>query len=440
MTFITQASQLLLSLSILVLIHELGHFFFARIFKVKVDKFYLFFDAGFALFRFKPKKSDTEYGVGWLPFGGYCKISGMIDESMDTGQLVNEPQPWEFRVKPAWQRLLIMLGGVIFNLILAYFIYVGVLLSWGDSYYANKDMKHGIVCDSTALEMGFRNGDKVMAINGKPVEDFLDIQKRMMLYREMNITLQRGDKIVNIEPVYYKYISHMVSGGRMIMPMIPLIIKEIPDSSINKLSGLCVGDEIAGVNGIRGGNFQIREMLGQNKGTTVTLNVLRKNEPLDIQAQVSDKGRIEVMETDISEVIPMTHRQYSILKVFPAALLKARNRVADQLCEVRMIFTPKTKTYKQVGSFISIYKIYSNTWNWQAFWNITAFLSIMLAVLNLLPIPALDGGHAMFAIYEIVARRKPGEKFLVRAQIVGMIILVLIMALAIGNDIIRHIL
>jgi regulator of sigma E protease len=410
-------------------------------FNVRVEKFYIFFDIKFALFKYKPRNSETEYGIGWLPLGGYCKISGMIDESMDTETLKNEPQPWEFRSKPAYQRLLIMLGGVLFNVILAFFIYVGMLAYWGEEYLANRDVKYGILCDSVALEMGFRDGDRILAVNGEPVENFYDVQKKMMLYREMNISLQRGDEVVNISPDYYTYISYMVKN-RFIEPAIPFVVNSISDSSQNRLSGLVPGDEVIGAAGIMTDNIKnIKNILAENRGQNIELKVRRGNSSVDIPVQVNDNGMIGViLKNDMREFFKFEKKNYNILQAFPAGLKKAKTQISDQLCEIRLMATPKTKTYKQVGSFISIAKIYSPQWDWHRFCDITALLSIMLAALNLLPIPALDGGHVMFLLYEVITRRKPSDKFLTYAQVAGMVILLFIMVYAIGNDIVRHIL
>ncbi|MDR1584374.1 MAG: RIP metalloprotease RseP [Prevotellaceae bacterium] len=441
MEILIKASQLVLSLSILILIHEFGHFIFARMFKVRVEKFYLFFDIKFALFKHKPRNSETEYGIGWLPLGGYCKIAGMIDESMDTETLKSEPQPWEFRSKPAYQRLLIMLGGVLFNVILAFFIYVGMLAYWGEEYLANKDVKYGILCDSVAMEMGFRDGDKILAVNGEPVKAFFDIHRKMALHRAMNISLQRGDEVVNISPDYYTYISYMVKN-HFIEPYIPFVINSVPDSSLNRFTGLKAGDEIIGVNEIMTNNIkEIRKLFAENKGKEIKLKIRRDIIQIYITVQVNNDGMIGVeLKNNMRDFFDFEKKSYTILQAFPAGLKKAKTRLFDQLCELRLMITPKTKTYKQVGSFISIGNIYSAQWDWHRFCDITALLSIMLAVLNLLPIPALDGGHVMFLLYEAITRRKPSDKFLTYAQVVGMVILLFIMVYAIGNDIVRHIL
>jgi regulator of sigma E protease len=441
MEILIKTSQLILSLSILILIHELGHFMFARMFKVRVEKFYLFFDIKFALFKHKPRNSDTEYGIGWLPLGGYCKIAGMIDESMDMETLKNEPQPWEFRSKPAYQRLLIMLGGVLFNVILAFFIYVGMLAYWGEEYLANEDVKYGILCDSVAMEMGFRDGDKILAVNGKPVEAFLDVHRKMALHREMNISLQRGNDVVNISPDYYTYISYIVKNS-FIEPFIPFVVNNIPDSSDNRFSGLAPGDEVIGAAGIMTNNIrEIKNIFSENKGQRIDLKVRRGDIQINIPVNVNSRGLIGVgLKTQMKDFFNYRKKNYTIMQALPAGLAKAKTRLHDQLCELRLMATPKTQTYKQVGSFISIGNIYSAQWDWHRFCDITALLSIMLAVLNLLPIPALDGGHVMFLLYEVITRRKPSDKFLTYAQVAGMIILLFIMVYAIGNDIVRHIL
>jgi regulator of sigma E protease len=353
-------------------------------FKVRVEKFYLFFDIKFALFKYKPRNSETEYGIGWLPLGGYCKIAGMIDESMDTEMLKNEPQPWEFRSKPAYQRLLIMLGGVLFNVILAFVIYVGMLAYWGEEYLANKDLKYGILCDSVAMEMGFRDGDKILTVNGKPVESFFDIYRKMVLYREMDICLQRGDETVNISPDYYTYIPYMVKNN-FIRPYIPFVINNVPDSSLNIFAGLKSGDEIVGVNGIVTNNIrEIQNIFAANKEKTVELKVQRGDIQINIPVEVNKRGMIGVeLKINMADFYDFTKKTYTIPEAFPAGLAKAKTRLFDQLCELRLMATPKTKTYKQVGSFISIGNIYSEQWDWHRFCDITALLSIMLAVFNL---------------------------------------------------------
>jgi regulator of sigma E protease len=457
MEIVIKASQLILSFSILIIVHEFGHFFFARLFKTRVDKFYLFFNPSFSILRAKridgrwrlswfsssipegwetEHAAKTEWGLGWLPLGGYCKIAGMIDESMDSEHLQNEPQSWEFRSKPAWQRLFVMIGGVLFNIILAFIIYAGILCKWGDDYIATRDVS-GIMCDPVAVEMGFRDGDKIIAVNGKPVERFYDIQKRITLYRETEITVERNGREETIEIDYYKYASYL-AGNMALAPQIPFVVGQIPDSSINRNSGLAQGDVVIGIDTIMSNNQMIiRNALSIYKNSEVALVVLRNGDTLSIPVKISDEGTIGIMLGEPKSLIPIVEKRYGLFSAFPAGVVKAKERIKDQLYELRLMVTPKAKAYTKVGSLLSIGNIYSAQWDWYRFWSITALLSIMLAVLNLLPIPALDGGHVIFAIYEIITRRKPSDKFLMRAQLVGMIILSLIMVLAIGNDIRR---
>ena len=457
MEIIIKASQLILSLSLLVIVHEFGHFFFARVFRTRVEKFYLFFNPSFSIVRIKrinktwkfswfsksaPSSWDaehadkTEWGLGWLPLGGYCKIAGMIDESMDTEHLRSEPQSWEFRSKPAWQRLFVMIGGVLFNVILAFVIYAGILCKWGDDYIATRDVQ-SIMCDSVAKEMGFRDGDKIVAVNGKPVERFNDIQKRIALYRETEITIERDGKTKIIDVDYYKYASYL-AGNMALVPAIPFVIDQVPDSSINRHAGLTQGDVVIGIDSIRSSNMMvIKGSLSRYRNREVGLTVLRNEDTLAIPVKISEQGMIGVTLKATDDYLPVIEQRYGLFSAFPAVVVKAKNRIKDQLYELRLMVTPKTKAYAKVGSLLSIGNAYNSSWDWHRFWNVTALLSIMLAVLNLLPIPALDGGHVMFSIYEILTRHKPSDKFLMRSQIFGMIILLLIMVFALGNDIKR---
>ncbi|MDR2563513.1 MAG: RIP metalloprotease RseP [Prevotellaceae bacterium] len=457
MEIIIKASQLILSLSVLIIVHEFGHFFFARLFKIRTEKFYLFFNPSFSIVRIKridkkwrfswfsknpPESWDaehadkTEWGLGWLPLGGYCKIAGMIDESMDTEHLRSEAQCWEFRSKPAWQRLFVMIGGVLFNVILAFVVYAGVLCKWGDDYVATRDVQ-SIMCDSVALEMGFQNGDKILSVNGKPVERFSDVQKRIALYRETEITVEREGKTKIIDIDYYKYASYL-AGNIALFPSVPFVIDQVSDSSINRDSGLSHGDVVIGIDNIRSNNMMvIKGSLSKYKNSEVGLTVIRQNDTLAIPVKINEQGLMGVRLKAADDQIPVVEQRYGLLSAFPAGVQKAKNRIKDQLYELRLMVTPKTKAYAKVGSLLSIGNAYNSSWDWHRFWNVTALLSIMLAVLNLLPIPALDGGHVMFAIYEIVTRHKPSDKFLIRAQVFGMVILLIIMVFALGNDIKR---
>ena len=438
MVVLIKILQLVLALSILVLIHEFGHFIFARIFKIRVEKFYLFFDPWFSLFKYKPKNSDTEYGIGWLPLGGYCKISGMIDESMDKEAMAKEPQPWEYRSKPAWQRFFVIFGGVLFNFILAVIIYTGIMFTWGEQYIKNSDVTTGIHASSLAKEIGFCNGDRIISFDGVVTEKFNDLQVDLVRTQAKEAkVLRNGDTVtVTIDPVY---IASILNTPGMFNLGIPFEISQIPDSSINATSGLAVKDRVLAINGDNCSMFyDVQEKLAGFKGDSVVATVARGEEIVLVPLATDTTGRIQVVvNTNLSDFYHITQKEYSLLSAVPAGLNKAVTTVSNYFKELKLIFSPKTEAYKSVGSFISIGKIFPSAWDWHSFWSITAFLSVMLAVLNILPIPALDGGHLVFTIYEMITGKKPSDKFLEYAQLVGMILLLGLMVLAFGNDIFR---
>ena len=438
MVVLIKILQVVLALSILVLIHEFGHFIFARLFKIRVEKFYLFFDPWFSLFKYKPKNSDTEYGLGWLPLGGYCKISGMIDESMDKEAMAREPQPWEYRSKPAWQRFFVIFGGVLFNFILAVIIYCGIMYAWGEQYIKNTDVTTGIYANSLAQEIGFRNGDIILSFDGVEPEKFTDLQVELVRTQAREAKVLRGGDTVTvaIDPVY---IPTVLNSPGMFSYGIPFEISEVPDSSINATSGLQAKDRIIAINGEDCSMFyQAQEVLANHKGDSIVATVARNNEISLVPLATDTLGRIQVaVNADLASFYKMTKKEYSVLSAIPAGIEKAVATVENYFKELKLIFSPKTEAYKSVGSFITIGKIFPDSWDWHSFWNITAFLSVMLAVLNILPIPALDGGHLVFTLYEMITGRKPGDKFLEYAQMVGMVILMGLMILAFGNDIFR---
>ena len=438
MVILIKILQLVLALSILVLIHEFGHFLFARIFKIRVEKFYLFFDPWFSLFKYKPKNSDTEYGLGWLPLGGYCKICGMIDESMDKEALAKEPQPWEYRSKPAWQRFFVIFGGVFFNFILAILIYTGIMYAWGEQYIKNSDVTTGIYANELAREMGFRNGDRIISFNDVEPDKFTDLQVDLLRTQATRAKVLRdGDTVtLELDPVY---IPSVLNTPGMFSYGIPFEVQEIPDSSINAASGLMPKDRVLAINGEDCAMFyQVQEVLARHKGDSIVATVARGNEITLVPLATDTLGRIQVaVNANLEDFYTITQKEYSLFSAIPAGIHKASVTVANYFKELKLIFSPKTEAYKSVGSFITIGKIFPGTWDWHSFWNITAFLSVMLAVLNILPIPALDGGHLVFTIYEMITGRKPSDKFLEYAQTVGMILLLGLMVLAFGNDIFR---
>ena len=438
MVVLIKILQLVLALSILVLIHEFGHFLFARIFKIRVEKFYLFFDPWFSLFKYKPKNSDTEYGIGWLPLGGYCKIAGMIDESMDKEAMAKEPQPWEYRSKPAWQRFFVIFGGVLFNFILAIVIYTGIMYTWGEQYIKNSDVTTGIYASQLAQEIGFCNGDRIISFDGIVPDKFNELQVDLIRTQAKEAkVLRNGDTVtVSIDPIY---IPTILNTPGMFSYGIPFEVKEIPDTSLNASSGLMAKDRLLAINGTSCDMFyKAQEVLMGFKGDSIVATVARGNEIVLVPLLTDTLGRLQVLvNSNLEEFYTVTKKEYTLLSAIPAGINKAVTTVTNYFKELKLIFSPKTEAYKSVGSFITIGKIFPGTWDWHSFWGITAFLSVMLAVLNILPIPALDGGHLVFTLYEMVTGRKPSDKFLEYAQMVGMVLLLGLMVLAFGNDIFR---
>lgn len=443
MNVLIQISQLLLSLSILVILHESGHFLTAKLFKTRVEKFYLFFNPWFSLF--KVKKGDTEYGLGWLPLGGYVKISGMIDESMDKEQLKKPPQPYEFRSKPSWQRLIIMLGGVMVNLIIGILIYSFVLLAWGEKYLPNENLTDGIWCiDSLALDIGLENGDKIISINGEQPDRYSDILGKLIFGG--NVQVLRNDREINID-IPEDFVGKLVEKrkGLLIYPRIPFIVAEIPDTSINVNSDLRSKDRVVGIEGIRIKYYdEYKSITDTLKGKEIALDILRENEEKTIKVRLSDEGLFEIKianmgfkEMEKLNIYKFNTKKFTFLSAIPAGLIKAKEKLGFYIKQFKLIFNFKTGAYKGLGGFGSIGGLFPHVWEWQAFWEITAFLSLILAFMNILPIPALDGGHVTFLLFEIITGRKPGDKFLEYAQITGMIILLSILLYANGNDIVR---
>ncbi|MCF6241209.1 MAG: RIP metalloprotease RseP [Bacteroidales bacterium] len=437
MDILIKAGQLLLSLSILIIFHEAGHFAFAKLFKTRVEKFYLFFDPWFSLF--KTKWGETEYGIGWLPLGGYVKISGMIDESMDKEQLKQPPQPWEFRSKPAWQRLLIMLGGVLVNFILAFAIYVMILFVWGEEYLPAENAKYGIVVDSLGQEFGLQNGDKILSVNGKKIDNFRGIVPELLLNDPKTIQVERNGQKMDInftDEMIGKIIKHK---GPFFTVRIPFIAYDFVKDSPAKKAGMQKNDKIVGINGEETLYFdQFTDKIAAYKDKEVNITVLRNGEKKDLFVHVSAEGKIGVYPlADFDVLFNMKKVDYSLAQAIPAGIKKGYNEIGNYLKQFKLIFTPETKAYESVGGFIAIGNIFPAEWDWQVFWSMTALLSIMLAVINILPIPALDGGHVLFLIFEIVSGRKPSDKFLEYAQIVGMVILFSLLIFANGNDIVK---
>lgn len=437
----TQAAYLILALAILVVSHELGHFIPAKLFGCRIEKFFLFFDAWFSLF--KKKIGDTVYGIGWLPLGGYVKIAGMVDESMDTEQLKQAPQPWEFRSKPAWQRLIIMLGGVTVNILLAFFIYAMILLVWGEQKLPNANVKNGItVMDSLGYEMGLKNGDKILAVNDEPIEYYDDIVKKLLVGDR--VTVEREGKVQTIElPVNLlgKLAEKKRSSTPLFDPRVPVIVDYVPDTSNAAKAGLQRLDKIIAIDSTPVLFYdEYKTVVNAKKGKAVQLTVERSGKDTLMNAQLNEDGTLGFLRAggdvmDSLGILKIENKTYGFFAAFPAGVRLAGDNLVFYLGQIKKIFTPKTGAYKGIGGFKSIGSVMPKKWgSWQAFWNITAFLSVVLALMNLLPIPALDGGHVLFTLIEMITGRRPSDKFLEYAQIVGMIILLLLMIYANGND------
>jgi len=442
MELIIKISQFILSLSLLIILHEFGHFLPAKIFKTRVEKFYLFFDAwGKKLFKFK--KGETEYGIGWLPLGGYVKISGMIDESMDKEQLKKPAQPWEFRSKPAWQRLIIMLGGVTVNFILAIVIYIGMAYFYGDKYLPNNDVKDGVmITDSIGYNLGLKNGDKILMVDNDSIKNFSDIQLKILFGKKM--TINRHDTIKRID-IPTNFISQIIDANQkqFIGLRYPFVIGSVSKTSPNINRGLKLKDEVIAINNTPVKYIdEIEPILKKLKGQEVSVKVKRGNTIKLLNLVISKNGKLGVglypftySDLEKLNIYKIETKDYSLLQSVPVGLHKSKEKMLSYVKQLKAIFNPNTGAYKGVGGFIAIGSIFPSQWNWQAFWSITAFLSLILGFMNLLPIPALDGGHVMFTLFEIITRRKPSDKFLEYAQIVGFIILIALLFFANGNDI-----
>lgn len=436
MVILIKAAQLILSLSILVIVHEFGHFIFSKAFKCRVEKFYLFFDPWFSLFKYK--KGETEYGIGWLPLGGYVKISGMIDESMDKEQMKLPPEPWEFRSKPSWQRLVIMIGGVLFNLILAILLYSAVLFVWGDQYLPAKNAKFGIAVSETGKEMGLRNGDKIISVDGKEVEDFNKIVSTIVLNGAKTIEVQRNEEIITVQ-IKDEIIPKLLTEKFIIGLRIPYSCKVVGfgKESPARDAGFEIGDEIMAINGYGFKYYdQFTDSLASSKNETISVLIKRGGIDKTISVNIGKGGVLGIQrEYALEGLFDFKTISYGFFESFPAGVSKGYHAIGNYLKQFKLLFSPETKAYESLGGFIAIGNIFPGVWDWESFWNLTAFLSIILAVMNILPIPALDGGHVLFLLFEIVTGRKPSDKFMEYAQIVGMVILFSLLIYANGNDI-----
>jgi len=438
MEYVIQGGQLLLGISILVILHEFGHFIAAKAFKTKVESFYLFFNPWFSLY--KKKIGDTEYGIGWLPLGGYVKIAGMIDESMDKEQMAKEPEPWEFRSKPTWQRLIIMLGGVIMNVIVAFVIYAMILFTWGEKYIPATNATYGIYCDSLMVDLGFQNNDKIIALDGSNIDNditYNEIRIKLLLDNIKEVTVDRNNQKISI-PIPEDFPQTVMKTGSkdLFTEEVPFVIDSILPNQPAEAAGFIKGDEVVAINRIHlSGAVHSIQYLKDKKNTELTFTVNRNNEEKDIVVTTDDDGMIGVVRKGPLDFLTPKIKEYGFFESIPAGFFKTGSVLKRYIDQFKLIFSKEGAS--QLGGFGTIAKIYGAEWIWERFWEMTALISVMLAVMNLLPIPALDGGHVVFLSYEMVTGRKPHEKVMEYAQIAGMVILLAFMLYANGMDIFR---
>ncbi len=444
MDIVIKLSQFLLSLSLLIILHELGHFIPAKAFKTRVEKFYLFFDVKFSLW--KKKIGETEYGIGWLPLGGYVKISGMIDESMDKEQMALPAQPWEFRSKPAWQRLIIMLGGVTVNFILAFVIYIGMTFVYGDMFIATNDLKDGLLIENPVMQKaGFQTGDKIVAIDGQKVLKFDNQMNAQILMAKQVLIERNGVQQTITMPVDFVDQLSKLEKGPLATIRMPFVVGTVSEESKNKT--LQPKDVVLRLNEEPAKYLdQAKAILEKNKNKLIVAGILRNDKEMQVPVQVDGDGKlgVQLAALDLASLeklgyYKVSKQEFGFLESFSVGIQKGADQLVGYGKQLKMIFNPETKAYKQVGGFAAIFNIFPSTWSWEVFWNITALLSIMLGVMNLLPIPALDGGHVMFLLYEIISGKKPSDKFLENAQMVGFVLLITLLLFANGNDIYKAI-
>lgn len=451
-TFLIKAVQLMLALAILVLIHEFGHYFFSRLFGVRVEKFYLFFNPWFSFFKYKPKKKepkpgeqdkaswrDTEYGIGWLPLGGYCKIAGMIDESMDKEQMAQPEQPWEFRSKPAWQRLFIMIGGVLFNFILAIIIYAGIIFTWGEQFLPFRNAEEGMMYSPAAHKIGFQDGDIPLFADDKEL-DYLSGESILAIVGAKNVSVLRNKQdtvIISIPNNFIFTANKEAEDGQSFMAYrLPVVVANTQNGMGAIKAGLQKGDHIISVNGNATPSFDLfKAQLDSCKEKIVPMTFLRNNVTHSCDIEIDGAGKIGIQLTPITEIYETTTIDYSLWNSIPRGIEMGVDKLSSYVSQLGLIFTKEGA--QSLGGFGALGSIFPEKWSWENFWYITAFLSVILAFMNILPIPALDGGHVLFLLYEIILRRKPSEKFLEYAQMAGMIFLLALMLYANGNDIYR---
>lgn len=432
-----KAGQLILCLSILVVLHEMGHFLPAKWFKCRVEKFYLFFDPWFSIV--KKKIGDTVYGIGWLPLGGYVKISGMIDESMDKDAMKLPPQPWEFRSKKPWQRLIIMIGGVTVNLILGFFLFAMILWHWGEEYLPAKNATYGVYVDSLGKSIGLRDGDKIVAVNGKEVENFSRLSTDIILNEAKTIQVIRAGQNLDV-PVPEGTISQLIKrkGDPLAYPKFPAVVDSVMKDAKFTSGTLQKDDQIVGLNGMPVGSFfELSDLKRNMKNQEVTLTVLRNKgvDTAQVKVKLDGNASIGFFFRQPQKFLNFAVKKYTFFESLPAGVAKGWSMLVMNVQNFKLLFTSKeVKASESLGSFLTIGNMFGAEWDWERFWSMTALLSIVLAFMNILPIPALDGGHVLFTLYEIITGRKPSDKFMEYAQMAGMILLLGVMAYALGLD------
>ena len=442
-TFLIRALQLMLSLSLLVIIHEGGHFFFAKLFKIRVTKFYLFFDPWFSLFKFKPKNSETEYGMGWLPLGGYVQIAGMVDETQNSEDLNHPIEDWEFRAKPAWQRLLVMIGGVMMNFLLALFIYSMILFKWGDQYVSLQDMTYGMEFNERAEEMGFRDGDILLSADDQPLSRFnVDMLRAITEARVVKVSRQGQEVEIYLPEISLLDIAQ--ESPAFAEPLLPNVVDSVVPGRPFAEAGIRQGDKLLAVNGEALSSYnafvnklaELREDAEAENKKTVEFSLIYSRDNINdtITVQTDTLFMVGATSQALADY-KLTNLEYGFFESFPAGIALGVNTLKGYVNDMKYVFTKEGA--KSVGGFGTIGSIFPSVWDWHRFWEMTAFLSIILAFMNILPIPALDGGHVLFLLYEIIARRKPSDKFMERAQMAGMILLFALLIYANFNDILR---
>lgn len=433
-----QIAQFVLGLSILIVIHEFGHYLPAKWFNVRVSKFYLFFDYKFSLL--KKKIGETEWGIGWIPLGGYVKIEGMVDESMDTEHLKDEPEDWEFRAKPAWQRLIILTGGVIMNFIAAYFIYVFLLVGYGKDYLPNESLVHGIWTNEMGHKMGLENGDKIISVGDYKPDSYNETAMEILLNEGQDILVDRNGEQVRI-PITAEALAEIISNKSFdfIQPRMPYVVKKFSKGSVAETAGMQVGDSLVGLNGQELLFFdEFLDAIPDYAGEEINLTYYRDGELGTLSLNVPEDGKLGVYNTrDVFKYYPIKNKEYTFAQALGGGWNEVGEKLSGYVRQFKLIFNFETKAYKEVGGFLMILDQYENTWNWRRFWEFTAFLSIMLGFLNILPIPALDGGHVVFTLIEMVSGRRPSIKVLEIAQMIGFFLLLALLVFANGQDIIR---